>query len=100
MLSAGIDQAWSFCVFAHGMNIVAGLDSLNYFRPGLSIVASAEDVRRPIPLQIIFDRDKSRARLVRRCVDQAYAREIGQARRRDLRPMFSFVASNENQPVV
>src|ERR1051326_4582067 len=82
------------------MDIVTGLDALNDFGPALAVISSAKNVRRTILLEIILHGNVSSTGLMRRSIDQTHPSKIRHARRRHFRPMFTFVARNEDHAVI
>ena len=64
VFGAGVKQPRTFRVFAHRVNVIAGLDAVDDLCPALSIVIRAKYIRRAILLKIIFHGDVSRARFV------------------------------------
>src|SRR2546426_10150546 len=100
MLRACIEQALTFSVLSHCVDVVAGFDSINDLCPRFPIVVSAEDIWRAVLLQIVLCRNIRGARTMWRGFDQTDARKIGNARWRDLCPVLTLVAGHINQTII
>ena len=100
VLRAGVEQAAPRLVLADDVRVVVAADAGDDLRPGRAVVVRAEEVRREVVEQRLLDRDVRRARVERRCVDDADAPEVRHVLRRDVLPGLAAVACDLHVAVV
>src|SRR5206468_9807932 len=95
-----VEEARAPGVLTHRVHVIVVSDAGDDLLPALSVIVGLEDVRLAVVLQVVLHGDVRRAGLVRRRVDDAYPREVGNTRRRDVRPVLAAVTGDVHEPVV